>query len=625
MFLKKNVRTYKGRTYTNYTLVEAVRTPAGPRQRSICSLGDLGPRPRREWLALAHRLQAALAGQGTLFGEDAEVLQLAARVRGRAAQTPPARRRRPRGEPAAASVRVDPAQVRVEEAREAGPVQVGLAFWRRLGLDAILADAGLAPAVRRHVCAMVLNRLVAPASEHAMRPWMERVALRDLLGPDWQTPSLATLYRTLDRVHPHRAAIETALAARTRDLFGLDGTLWFVDLTSTCFEGEAVRNARAHYGYSRDRRSDCKQVVIALATTREGFPVAHEVFDGNVQDRQALGPMLDAMAARLGGLPPGQTVVVDRGMAYDENLAELRRRRLHYLVASRQPERLRWLAEFEDLEGYAEGGREPSPTNPFQEKAKIEVKLARRDGETVVLCISEGRRRRDRAIREAHERKLLGDLERLRERVAAGRLKRPDRIHQAIGRLRERYPRVARYYAIDFDAATATFRAEPRAERRRLAERLDGGYILKTDRTDLGAEEAWLLYGQLTRTEQAFRDLKSPLGERPIFHQVARRVETHIFLCVLACHLLTAIEHTLRGQGVHTSWASVREALRTRQIVTVVLPDGAGAERRLRRITTPEPFQQDLYRWLQIDPNPRPATGSRTAARPAAGASTPTV
>ena len=166
-------------------------------------------------------------------------------------------------------------------------------------------------------------------------------------------------------------------------------------------------------------------------------------------------------------------------------------------------------------------------------------------------------------------------LERLRERVAAGRLKRPDRIHQAIGRLRERYPRVARYYAIDFDAATATFRAEPSAERRRLAERLDGGYILKTDRTDLGAEEAWLLYGQLTRTEQAFRDLKSPLGERPIFHQVARRVETHIFLCVLACHLLTAIEHTLRVHGVHTSWASVREALRTRQIVTVVLPDGA--------------------------------------------------
>lgn len=407
------------------------------------------------------------------------------------------------------------------------------------------------------------------------------------------------LYRVLDKLHPHRAAIETALVERERSLFNLDRTIYLYDLTSTYFEGLAAANPKAQRGYSRDHRPDCKQVVIGLVVNRDGFPIAHEVFAGNAQDRATLAVTLDRLKDRI-GLPEGSTVVVDRGMAYDENIAEIKARKLHYLVASRQPERTRWLAEFADPEGFAEVLRQPSPLNPAQKKSRLEVKI-RRDAETTyVLCRSEQRIDKDRAIRTKHEARLLADLDKLARRVATGRLKRPDKIAEAIGRLKERYPRVARYYDLAFDPETVQFGATLKQEERAKAERLDGSYLIKTDRDDLSAADCWLIYALLTRAEDAFRDMKTPLAERPIFHHNERRVESHIFLCVLAFHLLAAIEKTLLDQGCHTSWATVRNTLKTHQVCTIVLPTKTGQTLRIRKAATPDDDVADLYRLLRL-------------------------
>src|SRR6201988_425991 len=217
---------------------------------------------------------------------------------------------------------------------------------------------------------------------------------RGSAAPPWPISSAPTLmrwlrtrYRVLDKLHPHRAAIEAALVERERNLFNLDCTIYLYDLTSTYFEGEAAANGKAKRGYSRDHRPDCKQVVIGLVVNRDGFPIAHEVFAGNTQDRTTLATMLDRLKERV-GLPEGSTVVVDRGMAYDQNIAEITARKLHYLVASRQPERTRWLADFADAEGFSEVLRSPSPRNPAQRKTRVEVKLRRDGGTTYVLCRS---------------------------------------------------------------------------------------------------------------------------------------------------------------------------------------------------------------------------------------------
>jgi transposase len=591
MYIRKSVKKGVKKEYVNYLLVESVATPKGPRQKTVCSLGDLAPRPRQEWLALARKVEDALVGQERVEGIDAETEEILAKVRKRRAKT---------SDGEIVAVKVD--EVGTEEIRQAGPVHVGLSFYDRLGVDEELAGCGLSERARLLAKAMVMNRLVHPGSEYAMPDWIDRTALCDLLGPELKEVHVDSLYRNLDRLHPHRQEIERGLAEREKNLFDLDDTIYLYDLTSTYFEGQALANPAAKRGYSRDSRPDCKQVVVGLVVDREGFPKAHEVFDGDRVDSTTVEEMLEILENRV-GKKNDALVVVDRGMAYDHNLEEIERKGHDYLVAARQGERDEWLSEFETVEDWTEVHRENSPNNPFQRKTRIRVRKIERGKETLILCLSDDRVKKDRAIRTKKESKLKKDLEKLSKRIREGRLKRADKIHESIGRLLERYPRVARYYRIDYDASSGQLSWSENSERKRVAETLDGSYLLKTNRKGLEGEEIWRLYSLLTRAENAFRSMKSPLSERPIFHQIKRRVETHIFLCVLAYHLLVSIEHTLRNEGVYTSWPSVRDALSTHQVVTVVLPTDQGETLRIRKGATPDPEVAELYRLLKISPN----------------------
>ena len=601
MYIRKTVRRYKDKTYVNYLLVESVLTEKGPRQKVICSLGDLSPKPPEEWLALARKLKDALTGQMSFpgFAEDDPELQRL--VRESPAQPPPDRDS-PRTESAPTSgnlISVHTDHVTYENPRPAGHIHVGFEFWKRLGLDDILKSLDFTPWLVQLTCAMTLNRLIHPAAEYAMPDWIRSTAMAEILGFDSSRLPHDPLYRNLDRLHPHRAAIESALAKREQSLFNLGNTILLYDLTSTYFEGTANLIPKAKRGYSRDHRPDCKQLVVGLVIGREGFPRAHEIFEGNTQDRTTLGSMLDRLEKRV-GLPQGSTIVVDRGMAHAENIAELQRRKLHYVVAARQKERDRYLAEFEAGDDFEEVIRQPSPRNPNQKKSVVRVKAHSVNHETLVLCISSERAPKDRAIREKQEARFLRDWATVQARIQNGRLKSDVKIGEAIGRLKERYPRVARYHSITLNTKTRQLESKPDEETRKVAASLDGSYLLRTDREDVSAEEAWRIYSSLTRAENAFRCMKSPLSERPIFHQLEHRVESHIFLCVLAYHLLVAIETTLLRQEIHTSWATVRDLLATHEIATIVLPTDQNGVFRIRRCATPEPDHRVLYEALGV-------------------------
>lgn len=592
MFIKRTKKRTKSGSYFNHLLVESVMTPKGPRHRVVCSLGSLAPAPREEWLALAHRMSAALAGQTELV-PDARVESIGERLRARASPTTETGKH----EGELVSVLID--KVGTEMPREAGPVHVGHQMWRRLGLDEILAAAGMSERARLLTEVMTLNRLIKPSSEHAMPDWIRRTALDDILDADFSSLSDDSLYEHLDRLHPRREKIESALAERERTLFNLDNTFYLYDLTSTYFEGECPVNPQAMYGYSRDGRPDCKQVVVGLVLDQDGFPKAHEVFDGNRTDRTTLDEMLEALEKRT-GKKSGCTVIVDRGMAFDDNLEQIKKCHHHYLVASRQGERDEHLQDFEGEEGWTEVVREPSPANSGQRKTPVFVKKKLTEDELYVLCWSEGRVQKDRAIREKQEKRLLSDLAKLRARISNGRLKQEPKIHEAIGRLKERYPRVARYYEMTFDAQTQTFSWQEESARKERAAKLDGTYLLKTDRKDMTDTEVWRTYALLTRVESAFRSMKSPLMERPIFHHLKHRVQTHIFLCVLAYHLLASVEKSMLDRAIHTSWETVRQQLSTHQVVTVVLPSDTGEVLRIRKGSTPELVHREIYDALRI-------------------------
>jgi transposase len=602
MYVRKTVRRYKDRTYVNYLLVESVLTEKGPRQKVVCSLGDLSPKPPEEWLVLARKLQDALTGQMSLPGmadEDPELERLV--------QSLPAQAARCAEVPTSKATTTSPTdlvsvhfnRVSFENPRPAGHLHVGYQFWKRLGLDDILKSIDFSPWMIKLTCMMTLNRLIHPAAEYAMPDWIRSTAMADILKFDSSRLPHDPLYRNLDRLHPHRAVIESALAEREQSLFDLGNTILLYDLTSTYFEGKADHIPKAKRGYSRDHRPDCKQLVVGLVIGREGFPRAHEIFEGNIQDRKTLASMLDLLEKRV-GFPEGATIVVDRGMAHPENIAELRRRKLHYLVATSQKERDNYLAEFETGDGFEEVIRQPSPRNPNQKKSSVRVKAHSATDETLVLCISSERVAKDRAIRTKQEGRFLRDLAKVQARIKNGQLKKEVKIGEAIGRLKERYPRVARYHALTFDAKTKQVEGRPLEERRKVAASLDGSYLLRTDRKDLSADEAWRIYSSLTRAENAFRCMKSPLSERPIFHHLEHRVESHIFLCVLAYHLLVAIETTLLRQEIHTSWATVRDVLATHEITTIVLPTDQDGVLRIRRSATPEQNHRVLYEALGV-------------------------
>lgn len=595
MYIRKTISKQRGKTYTNYLLVESVSTSKGPRQKTICSLGDLSPRPASQWLKLAHKIENALIGQCELMEDtDDETMDIIKKVKERLARDTSVK-----DTDEVISVQVD--KVETARHREAGSVHVGYQFWKKLGIDEILFKAGLSKKARILTSAMTLNRLTMPLSENAMPEWIRSTAIDDILGVDFEHLSEDALYRNLDRLYPNRSVIEAALVEGERNLFNLEPTVFFYDITSTYFEGQAKKNRKARRGYSRDSRPDCKQVLVGLAIGSEGFPLAHEVMEGNLQDRQTLEGMLQLMDQRV-GLKEGQTVVIDRGMAFEDNIKQIRDRKLHYIVAGRQAERDEWLSEFEELEGFEEIHRSPSPLNPFQKKSKVLIKEIQKGEMTYVLCVSSGRMEKDKAIRQKQEQKFLCDIEKLKKRIEGGRLVEEAVINEAIGRIKERYPRAARYYKLKYNKQGSELICKQDKERMQKAETLDGSYLLKTDRRDLSADEIWRIYITLTRAEAAFRAMKSPLSERPIFHQIDRRVETHIFLCVLAYHLLTAIENTMLDKGIHTSWWTIRQTLRTHQVCTIVLPTTNGKVLTIRKASKPEPDHIELYKLLGISP-----------------------
>ncbi len=595
MYIRKVEKKAKGKTYTYYILVESVSTEKGPRQKVICSLGSLKPRAKEEWLALARDVQDALVGQMRMEGYGEEVESVLQKVKTR--ETKKIKPRRKLKEIEEEIVSVNPRMVRVEEPREAGSLHAGLYFWRKVGMDGILESAGLSKKSRVLTLAMAMNRLISPGSEHATPDWVNRTALGDITGADFSRLNEDALYRNMDRLYSRRGFIEKRLTEKEANLYNLDTTIYLYDLTSTYFEGECKFNPKAKRGYSRDKRPDCKQVLIGLVINRDGFPIAHEVFDGNRQDKTTVGEMLDVLEGRA-GREKGGTVVVDRGMANTASIDEIKSRGYHYIVASRQAERNEWLDDFEEDGGWDEIIRKPSPTNPFQKKPVVMVKKRVKGKETYVLCRSEGRYEKDKAIWKNKERRFLLDIKKLSVRIEKGNLKKEEKIYESLGRIRERYPVQWRYYEINYNADSRELSWELSSEDRAKMENLNGCYILKTDMKNISGDEIWRIYSLLTRAEDAFRAMKSPLCERPIFHQLEHRVETHIFLCVLAYHLLVAIEKTLRDKSIHVSWATVRETLSTHQVVTVVLPTSDGDIIKIRRGTEPKPEHIEIYRNL---------------------------
>ena len=369
--------------------------------------------------------------------------------------------------------------------------------------------------------------------------WYAAAALEDLLGVPDEAITKDRLYRTLDPLLKAQTAIENDLKDRLQGLFKLDYDLLLYDLTSSYFEGAAEENDLAKRGYSRDRRGDCKQIVLALVVTREGFPLAHYTMVGNTKDVQTVRKIVGEVETRFG--KSNRVWVMDRGMISDDTLEFLSQRGRRYLLATRRHE----LKHFQTELGKT--GWQRLPDNPG-----VVVKALKRKGVHYLLARSNDRKKKERAIRRRQRRPLAAALRRLQTQIAKGRLKKRDKILEAIGRLKGRFPKAARFVNLTVTEKPLLLQVQWDGRKFKDALRRDGAYLLRSNQAGWTAQEFWETYMQLAAVERAFRVLKSELLLRPIWHHHSGRTQAHVFVCVLAYALWKTLDHLAKQAGLQT-------------------------------------------------------------------------
>jgi transposase len=567
VYLRHSTVRKSGKTHVYWRLVRSVRRNGKVVQETVAQLGELDTKGRAKAKALARQITGR-GDQRELFEDSASP-------------------------EATASVRLD--RVRVERGRSFGDVWLGWRLWQALQLDAWCEEH--LPRGREQVpwstmaAVLVIARLCEPSSElHIAEDWYRRTALEDLLGLPADRVNDDRLYRALDRLLPHKEALEQHLVKRLGELFDLSYDLLLYDVTSTYFEGQAERNPLAQRGHSRDHRPDCKQVCIAMVVTREGMPLGYEVFAGNRTDVTTVEEIVEAMEKRYG---IAQRVwVMDRGMSSADNVAWLQETGRRYLIGAPKSELKKWsreIADERDWQSVRDG---------------VEAKVCRGpDGsETFLLCRSADRRKKERAMHERFSKRIEARLESLGRRLTRSR-KRLDReaIGRQIGRMLAQNSRAAGRYQIEvLDDPTRdsglrlVWKAKPEWDR--WATHSEGAYVLRTNIHDWSEEDLWRTYIQLTEAEAAFRIHKSDLSIRPVWHQKAERVQAHILVCFLAYVLWKTLEQWQRRAGLGNSPRTILEELGRIQSTDVVLPlaDPPGRELRIRCVVRPDKAQAML-------------------------------
>ncbi len=588
-----------GQAYFTFRLVRSQRVGPKVRQRTLLNLGSHFAIERDDWARLCARVGQLLATQRSIEPircappVEAEAQRIAARLvqdsiplssPDTASDGPPA------GGPDLQ--RIDVNSLDLVRPRSVGVEHVALWAIEQLGLLPLLEGAGLSGPQRAAVVGSVVSRMAAPGSELASWHWLrERSGLGELLGRDFETMGLSALYRASDRLLRLREAIESRLFERAMGLFELEPTVTLYDLTNTYFEGTAAGQPLARRGRSKEKRSDCPLLTLGLVLDGAGFVRRSEVLAGNVAESGTLAGMLEALKA-----PPEAVVVMDKGIATEDNIEWLREKGYRYLVASRERKR-----EFDAGKAIAIGTASGPSVRVYKTTGK--------DGEARLYCESEERAKKERAIVGRAGERLEKGLRELHEGLSRPRtVKRLEAVWRRIGRLQAAHQAASPHYSIRVEASAQADKAVAVSWERKPVDGSKathpGAYCLRTNITDWDEERMWRTYVLLTDLEAVFRTLKSELGLRPIYHGKAERSEGHLFLTVLAYQLVQVIRRRLRESGETASWTTLRKRLEGQQRVTAVFRREDGRSLHVRKATRAEAWQQAVYDALGIDAAP---------------------
>lgn len=584
-----------GSQYYTYRIVESRRTENGVKQTTLLNLGADFSLSREQWPDLIKRIEEILSGQHSLVTNCREIEEIAQNIASRLLVT----QQQDAGRSDTTDYQeIDTASIEISRPRSVGCEHAALETLRLLKLDTKLKELGFNGPETAAAIGTIIGRVCSPGSERATHEWLHNQSgLGELLEYDFSSLQLSKMYQVSDRLLHKKEEIESHLYTQERSVFGFQETITLYDLTNTYFEGECKANGLAAHGHSKEKRSDCPLVTLGLVLDSSGFPLRSHVYKGNVSEPQTLQEMIQDLDQ--GGASGGQkpTVVMDAGIATEDNVTWLQEQHYPYLVVSRKKHR-----SFDEASSLV-----------VKEDAEYTVKAQKvvdeQTGETLLYCHSTRREKKDQAIGNRFVSRFEEDLQKLAAGLQKKRcLKKYDKVMVKIGRLRQKYARVSRQYEIAVErdehsgnAVNITWHRQPAPE---TTDTFPGVYCLRTSHTDWDEATLWQTYTMLTDLEAVFRSLKSELGLRPVHHQLAKRVAGHLFITVLGYHVVQAIRYRLKQADIHSSWSTLRKILSTQNRVTVSMQRRDGGTIHIRKSTRPEQNQQEVYAALGIQFHP---------------------
>lgn len=598
MFIKKTLKTdsKSGKTYSAYHLVESVRTQKGPRQRTLLYMGSEIELSEGEHKLLAQRIEGMIRGEQPLFPYPEHVERLAqtyaSQVIRRLSSPKDSHEHSENEDLEPEFVNININSIEKSDPRSVGAEHLILQMANQLKLPQQLSKLGLSQTDTSIALGSIIARAVCPDSERSTHAWLcNESGLGELIDFDFKKSSLDKLYQVSDKLLTHKDALESHLECIEGQFHGYKSTIALYDLTNTYMEGQAKSNPKAAHGVSKEKRNDCPLVTMGLVMNEHGFLNRTSILPGNASEPKTLEEMIENLSAHQSLIKP--TIILDAGIATKDNLAWLRGKGYSYVVSARQD------APSIDLEDELV---DVGDLNNLVKAALI--KSEDNSEEKWLYCESEAKAAVALEMKQSFKKRFEDELKNLSESLSKPRgRKKYTKVIERIGRLKEKHKRISGCYEINAvasaDGVTATA-IEWTIIDEKMKNKLTGSYFLRTNLVTMGAKELWQLYNTLRGVEDAFRFMKSSLGLRPVYHQKEHRVDGHLWITILAYHLIQNCLYQLNKQGISRQWRTIRKIMMSRVRVTMQAKTEEGQTLYHRSSTKAEGEQKEIYRALGI-------------------------
>jgi transposase len=599
MFIRKVPHKDKNnrKQYYTYKLVESIRTQRGPRQRDVLNLGVDFQLPKEQWKELANCIEAIITKQKLLFDYPNEISSLAKKyartiIRQQSIAIDEDK------DVISDYHSIDVNSIDNEDVRTVGAEHVVLETIKELDIDRKLKSLGLNRLQISVALGVIGGRMIAPGSERATHQWMQNITgLDELIGADYSRVSLDSVYRVSDLLLKNKDALEEHLRGTEGRLFDLKEKIILYDLTNTFLEGTGKFNRKAKYGNSKEKRSDCPLLTLGLVLDMQGFPKKSRIYEGNIGEATTLEAMIKGLSDKDINAAFKPTIVLDAGIATEDNINWLRSKDCHYIVVSRKRKK----AIPSDVSMVAVKMDEKHDT------VLVKAGLAKNQetDELQLYCHSVDKEKKEESIKNKFQQRFEDDLLKARNALDLKYgTKRYEKVVEKIGRLKEKYKLVSHGYKVTIPKDNQTDKAQDITWSRKKTDNTCGIYCLRTNHKDLNEQQIWDIYTMLTDIEDAFRCMKSELGLRPIYHQKERRCDGHLFITTIAYHLLHTIRYKLRRQGIHFCWTTIRKQLSTQVRITTTMKRKDNKVVHIRKSSKAEPSHQAIYDALNLSYQP---------------------